>query len=167
MANDHDGAPGSNAGTTVEKYGEHNQPSAGAGVVPTDAVQNPGFEPFRPRVADLDPKKERAQERRVSGLFILSIIGTIFAIVAYIVFPITPGDMASVRNNNLFLGIGIALALLSIGIGAVHWSKSLMEGHDLVEQRHGTRGTDETRAKAVEMRAKDVAEASLKGAPQG
>ena len=55
------------------------------------------------------------------------------------------------RNNTLFLGLGICLSLLGIGFGAVHWSKSLMEGHDLVELRHPTRGTDETRAKAVEV----------------
>ena len=151
MANDHDGTAGSNVGTTVEKYGEHNMPNPGTAVVVADDVQNPGFEPYRPRVGDLDPKVERQQERRVSGLFVLSIIGTVFAIVAYIIFPITPGDSDSVRFNNLFLGIGIALALLALGIGAVHWSKALMDGHDMVEQRHGTRGTDATREKAVEV----------------
>lgn len=149
MANDHDGT-NPRAGTTVEKYGEHNMPTAGTAVVSSDSVENPGFEPFRARVADLDPAKARAQERRVSGLFVLSIVGSVFAIVAYIIFPIdgTPG---SIRMNNLFLGLGIALALLAIGIGAVHWSKSLMDGHDLVEQRHGTRGTDATRQKAIEV----------------
>ena len=150
MANDHDGADSTAAGSTVEKYGD-NPPSAGTAVVVADEIPNPGFPPYRPRVADVDPEKERQQERRVSGLFVVSIIGTVFAIVAYIVFPIIPGDMNSVRFNNLFLGIGITLALLGIGIGAVHWSKSLMDGHDMVEQRHGTRGTDETRAKAVEV----------------
>jgi ubiquinol-cytochrome c reductase iron-sulfur subunit len=84
-------------------------------------------------------------------MFILSMVGTVFAIVAYIIFPITPGDVGSVRLNNLFVGLGIAVALLPIGFGAVHWSKSLMQGHDLVEQRHGTRGTDATREKAVEV----------------
>ena len=143
MAND-------NAGTTVEKYGD-NLPSAGTGVVVSDAVENPGFEPYRARVADLDPVKERQQERRVAAFFLLSVVGTVFAIVAYIIFPITLGDSGSVRLNNLFLGLGITLALLSIGFGAVHWSKSLMDGHDMVEQRHGTRGTDATRAKAVEV----------------
>ena len=150
MANDHDGADSTAAGSTVEKYGD-NLPSAGTAVVVADEIPNPGFPPYRPRVADIDPKKERQQERRVSGLFVVSIVGTVFAIVAYIVFPIIPGDMNSVRFNNLFLGIGITLALLGIGIGAVHWSKSLMDGHDMVEQRHGTRGTDATRAKAVEV----------------
>ncbi|CAN5357931.1 Rieske 2Fe-2S domain-containing protein [soil metagenome] len=150
MANDHDGT-NPRAGTTVEKYRDDNLPGSGAGVVPSDAVENPGFEPFRARVSDLDPAKERANERRVSGLFILSIIGSVFAIVAYIIFPIDAGDPGTIRLNNLFLGLGIALALLAVGIGAVHWSKSLMDGHDLVEQRHGTRGTEATRAKAVEV----------------
>ena len=150
MANDHDGT-NPRAGTTVEKYNDDNLPGSGAGVVPTDAIENPGFEPFRARVSDLDPAKEKANERRVSGLFVLSIIGSVFAIVAYIIFPIDANDPGTIRLNNLFLGLGIALALLAIGIGAVHWSKSLMDGHDLVEQRHGTRGSDETRAKAVEV----------------
>jgi len=150
MANDHDGTDSKAVGSTVEKYGD-NLPSAGTAVVVSDEIPNPGFEPYRARVADLDPKKERQQERRVSALFIVSIIGTVFAIVAYVIFPIVPGDMNSVRLNNLFLGIGITLAVLGIGLGAIHWSKSLMDGHDMVEQRHGTRGTDTTRAKAVEV----------------
>jgi ubiquinol-cytochrome c reductase iron-sulfur subunit len=139
------------AGTTVEKYRDDNLPGPGTGVVPIDAVQNPGFEPFRARVSDIDPAKARANERRVSGLFLLSIVGSIFAIVAYIIFPIDANDPGTIRLNNRFLGLGIALALLASGIGAVHWSKSLMDGHDLVEQRHGTRGTEETRAKAIEV----------------
>jgi ubiquinol-cytochrome c reductase iron-sulfur subunit len=133
--------------TAIEPYA----PSAGIAVVTDDAIQNPGFPPERPRVTDLDPAVEQQQERRVAAWFVLSIVGTVAAIVAYVVFPITPGDQGSVRLNNLFLGLGIALALLSIGLGAVHWSKALMEGHDLVEERHGTRGSDATRAKAVEV----------------
>ncbi len=150
MANDHDGT-NPRAGTTVEKYNDDNLPGPGTGVVPSDAIENPGFEPFRARVSELDPAKARANERRVSGLFFLSIVGSVFAIAAYIAFPIVDGDPGSIRLNNLLLGLGIALALLAIGIGAVHWSKSLMDGHDLVEQRHGTRGTEATRAKAVEV----------------
>lgn len=150
MANDHDGTTSPRAGTAVETY-EQNPPIAGTAVVSSDAVDNPGFEPYRARVADLDPAKERAQERRVSGLFILSIIGSVFAIVAYIAFPIVDGDPGSIHLNNMLLGLGIALALLAIGFGAVHWSKSLMDGHDLVEQRHGTRGSEATRSKAIEV----------------
>jgi ubiquinol-cytochrome c reductase iron-sulfur subunit len=126
-------------------------PSPGTGVVPSDAVENPGFPPYRPRVSDLDPAKERANERRVAWMFWASIVGSVFAIVAYIVFPIVPGDVSTVRLNNLFLGLGITLGLFGIGFGAVHWSKSLMDGHDLAEPRHPTRGSEETREKAVEV----------------
>ncbi|MEO5534768.1 MAG: Rieske 2Fe-2S domain-containing protein [Pseudolysinimonas sp.] len=108
----------------------------GTAVVTSDGIQNPGFEPYRPRVGDLDPKKERQNERRVAWYFWASIVGSVFAIVAYFVFPIDPNDFGSIRTNNAMLGIGIALALLGIGFGAVHWSRSIMEGHDLVEDRN-------------------------------
>lgn len=150
MANDHDEKSMGTPGSSIEKYGD-NPPSAGVAVVAQDAIPNPGFPPYRPRVTDLDPAKERQQERRVASLFLLSIVGTVAAIVAYIVFPIVPGDLESVRLNNLLLGLTIALATLTIGIGAVHWSKALMDGHDMVEERHGTRGSDATRSRAVEI----------------
>jgi ubiquinol-cytochrome c reductase iron-sulfur subunit len=141
---------GSDHGTAVAKR-EAPVPSPGTAVVPSDAIENPGFPPYRPRVSDLDPVKERQNERRVSWLFLLSIVGSVFAVVAYIVFPIVPGDLRSVQLNNTLLGLGIVLALFGIGFGAVHWSKSLMDGHDLPEERHPTRGSEETRERAVEI----------------
>lgn len=89
-------------------------------------------------------------ERRIAGFFALSILGSVFAAVSYVVFPIIPGDMASVRLNNLTVGLGLAVALLGVGIGAVQWAKSLMHGHELVEERHPTRGSEEARQVAVE-----------------
>jgi ubiquinol-cytochrome c reductase iron-sulfur subunit len=151
MADDHGDTGGSTvAGKDVAQYGAPAH-SAGTAVVVSDGVPNPGFPPHRPRVTDLDPKVEKQQERRISALFAISIVGSVLAVAAYIAFPIVPGDMASVRNNTLFLGLGITMGLLGIGIGAVHWAKALMTGHDLVEQRHGTRGSEETRAKAIEV----------------
>ncbi len=141
---------GSDHGSAVVRR-EAPVPSSGTAVVPSDAIENPGFPPYRPRVSDIDPVKERQNERRVSWLFLLSIAGSVFAIVAYIVFPIVPGDIQSVQLNNTLLGLGIVLALFGLGFGAVHWSKSLMDGHDLVEARHPTRGSEETRDKAVEV----------------
>jgi ubiquinol-cytochrome c reductase iron-sulfur subunit len=150
MANDHDGTTGGNAaGKTVATTGE--SVPVGTAVVPADQVKNPGFPPFRPRVTDLSPAKEKQAERRVSGFFVLSMIGSVLAVVAYIIFPIDQADPGSIRLNNLFLGLGITLAMLGIGFGAVHWSKALMDGHDLAENRHPTRGSDETRAKAIEV----------------
>jgi ubiquinol-cytochrome c reductase iron-sulfur subunit len=137
-------------GSAVERR-EPPVPSAGTAVVTSDRVENPGFPPYRPRVSDIDPVKERQNERRVAWMFWLSIAGSLFAVVAYFLFPIHEGDPGSVRLNNLFLGLGISLGLFGIGFGAVHWSKSLMEGHDLTEQRHPTRGSEATRERAGEI----------------
>ena len=142
---------GADPGTAVERV-ESEVPSTGIAVVDeSDRLENPGFPPFRPRISDVDPEKDRQNSRRVSWLFLASIVGSVFAIVAYIVFPIELGNLGSVRLNTLFLGLGITLGLLGIGFGAVHWSKTLMDGHDLVESRHPTRGSDATRARAAEI----------------
>ena len=125
-------------------------PDAGAAVVPANPVQNPGLPPERPRVTDLDPKWEKQAERRVAMFFLLSIVGSIAAVVFYVMFPIIPGNMPSVRMNNMLVGLGLTVALLGVGFGAVHWAKSLMHGHELVEERHPTRGDEETRQVAAE-----------------
>jgi ubiquinol-cytochrome c reductase iron-sulfur subunit len=146
MADDHGGHAGTAVETTVPS-----SVSAGTAVVQSEEIPNPGFPPHRLRVTDLDPKKDALAARRVSGLFFLSIIGSVLAVAAYVAFPITEGDMSSVRISTLTLGLSIALGLLGIGIGAVHWAKALMSDAEIVEMRHGTRGTPETRAKAVDV----------------
>jgi ubiquinol-cytochrome c reductase iron-sulfur subunit len=59
--------------------------------------------------------------------------------------------MNSVRLNTLFLGLGITLGLFGIGVGAVHWAKTLMPDNEVSEERHLTRGSDEKRAAAIEI----------------
>ncbi|WAC67539.1 Rieske 2Fe-2S domain-containing protein [Agrococcus sp. SL85] len=123
----------------------------GAAIVQRDAFENPGLPPHRPRQTDLHPEKADRAERTVVWWFIGSMVGAVVAIAAYIMVPIVPGDMASVRFNNLFLGLGIALSLLGIGFGAMHWARQLMSDHELVEERHLTRGSEQSRARAVEI----------------
>jgi ubiquinol-cytochrome c reductase iron-sulfur subunit len=126
------------------------QPAAGTAVLPIDPFENPGEPPHRPRRTDVDPKKQRLAERQVATFFYVSIVGSVLSIAAYIAFPISSTDFSTVRSANLFLGLAIALALTSLGLGAVYWSKSLVSDREISEQRHTTRGTDETRYKAVE-----------------
>lgn len=125
---DHGSTPGKDVVVPVD--------APGTAVVSSDAIENPGFPPYRPRISDVDPKKERANERRVAWFFWASIVGSVFAIAAYFLFPIEATEPGSVRMNNWMLGLGIALALFGIGFGAVHWSRTIMEGHDLVEDRN-------------------------------
>ena len=152
MADAHDGLDsGENAGRAVARQDDHNTPAPAVAVVRADRIPNPGFPPERLRVTDLDPKKARQAERTISLLFFLSVIGSVLAVVAYILFPIEEGDPSTIRLNNMLIGVGITLGLLGIGIGAVHWSKALMHGHEEVEERHPTRGSDASRERAVEI----------------
>jgi ubiquinol-cytochrome c reductase iron-sulfur subunit len=151
MADLNGGQSGGNAAGTAVEPSVPRTVSPGTAVVPSDAIPNPGHEPHRLRVTDLDPKKDKAAERRVSGLFLLSIVGSIVAIVAYFLIPIDAQNFDSIRVSNLVLGLAIALALLAIGVGAVQWARTLMSDAEITEERHGTRGSEATRAKAVEV----------------
>jgi ubiquinol-cytochrome c reductase iron-sulfur subunit len=123
----------------------------GTAVLVRGAVENPGFPPHRDRVTDKDPAKAKRAERTVYTLFYLSIVGSIWAIAAYMLFPIESKGVDDVRANTLFIGLGIALALLAMGFGAVHWGKALMAAHEGIDVRHPVHGTPETRARAVEI----------------
>ncbi|NQX10627.1 Rieske 2Fe-2S domain-containing protein [Microbacteriaceae bacterium VKM Ac-2855] len=124
--------------------------SVGTAVVARDKVADPGLPPHRPRVTDLDPKAAKRAQRSVYTLFYLSIAGSIFAVAAYMAFPITD-DIESVRANTLFIGLGMSLALLGIGIAAVHWGKQLMSDHEGIDIRHPVRSAEPTRARAIEI----------------
>lgn len=150
MAQHDDGGTNAAAGSAIVRS-EPRAASPGTAVIRADALQNPGLPPHRLRVTDLDPEKDRTAEKRVYTLFFLSIVGSIFAVAAYVAFPITPGNTLSVRLNTVFLGLGISLGLLALGIGAIYWSKNLMRGDELSESRHPTRGTPATRERAVEI----------------
>src|SRR5690606_14380956 len=127
------------------------EPSPGLSVAVSDPAQNPGLPPHRERMTDKDPKAEKRAARTVYTLFYLSLAGSIWAVAAYMLFPIEDQSLLSIRHNNLFIGLGIALSLLCIGIGAIHLSKALMSDKEHIEMRHPTRGTDATREAAVEV----------------
>lgn len=135
--------------TEVAFEGEH-QYKAGLAVVTSDKIADPGLEPHRVRMTDKSPKHEKTAARQVAIMFLLSIVGSAFSIYAYFAFPITE-DLNTVRDNTFWLGLGITLGLLGIGFGAVHWAKTLMPDAEVSEPRHQTRGSEDVRARAVEI----------------
>jgi Rieske Fe-S protein len=130
---------------------DHRTGDPGTAVVVQDAPENPGFPPHRLRITDKDPRKERRAERVVYGLFYASIVGSIWAVAAYIAFPIESGNIGDVRLNTLFIGVGMTLALLGIGFAAVHWAKAIMADKEGVDYRHPVAGTKATQERAVEI----------------
>ncbi|MFW2514437.1 Rieske 2Fe-2S domain-containing protein [Demequina sp. SO4-13] len=125
-----------------------------------NGYDNPGLPYHRPRRADVDKKAGKRAERQTAFLFALSIIGTVIAIWAYFGLDIGDGgDISAIQQVNMWIGIGIFLAMIGIGLGAIHWAKTLMRDHEMVEERHELRSSDEGRAGAIQN-LKDGAEDS-------
>ena len=125
----------------------------GTGGIP-DRFENPGLPPHVLRNADRDEKAAKRAELQVASLFLLSILGTLLFIVAYFVVDVHDTVWVPFTNEmslaNLLLGLGLALSLLGIGLGAVHWAKTLMPDTEVVEMRHPLRSEQEARDDFVE-----------------
>ena len=126
----------------------------GDGGIPA-RFENPGFPPHAQRVSDLSETGAKRAERVVGGLFILSILGTLGFIVAYFAIDkqstmFVPG-IGQTNALHTLLGVTMALSLLGIGFGAVHWAKTLMPDHEEVEMRHPMRSADEARQDFVQI----------------
>lgn len=139
----------------ISKANEPHEPEydyqAGLAVVPADKIADPGIEPHRARLTDKSEAHAVKAERQVSVMFLLSAVGAIVAIWAYVAFPIIDEDLGATRNNALWVGLGMTLSLLGIGFGAVHWAKTLMPDNEVTETRHLARSSDENRAGALEI----------------
>ncbi|MCK6056367.1 cytochrome bc1 complex Rieske iron-sulfur subunit [Micrococcus luteus] len=133
---------------------------------PRYAIDNPGLPPHRPRLADEDPKAAKRAERQVSVMFLISIVGTVLFFIGYFgVGQIGNGEAFSkIYLQNLLLGLGTALAMFGIGIGVVHWAKTLMPDHETVEDRHEIRSEDD-RVAATGMISEILDESQIKRRP--
>jgi ubiquinol-cytochrome c reductase iron-sulfur subunit len=126
---------------------------------------NPGLPPHVHRLADTDPRAAKRAERQVAAMFLLSIIGTIVFCVSY--FAVDRSDtvwlpgIGTTLLQNLLLGLGLGFGLFFIGIGAVHWAKTLMPDEEIVEERHALRSSDEVRDDAVDVMRTGAAGAGL------
>ncbi|MEG9248271.1 Rieske 2Fe-2S domain-containing protein [Arthrobacter sp. Soc17.1.1.1] len=125
MADSSHGAPGTSV--TVATPGRE-----------LDQFENPGLPPHRPRLADRDRRAEKRAERQVALLFLVSILGTLLFFVGYFFIPLDE-TVERLRLQNLMLGLGTAFAMLGIGVGIVHWAKTLMPDHEVTESRHEIR----------------------------
>ena len=125
----------------------------GTGGVPA-RFADPGLPPHVHREADLDEKAARKAEKQVATMFTISIVATVLFIVAYFAIPqdrlayVPYIGQASI--SNLSLGLTLAVSLLFIGLGAVHWAKTLMPDEEVVELRHPQRSADADRQAAVD-----------------
>ncbi len=116
-------------------------------------IQDPGLPTHVHRKADTDPLAAKRAERQVTILFLISALGTLLFIYSYvgidqdqlIFLPV----IGTTNAHQLFLGLGLAISLFFIGMGAVHWAKTLMPDHEVVDYRKEQRSKDEDREALV------------------
>jgi ubiquinol-cytochrome c reductase iron-sulfur subunit len=118
-----------------------------------EAIKDPGLPAHVHRKSDTDPAAANRAERQVAILFGVSALGTALLIVSYFI----PDDififipiMGNQNAHQLGLGLGMAISLFFIGLGAIHWAKTLMPDTEVVAQRHEFRSPDSDRKEFVE-----------------
>ena len=119
-----------------------------------EAIKDPGLPAHVHRKADSDPAAADRAERQVAILFGISALGTILLIVSYVFIPddvfIFIPVMGNQNAHQLGLGLGMAISLFFIGMGAIHWAKTLMPDTEVVAQRHEFRSEDADRKEFVD-----------------
>ena len=128
-------------------------------------LSDPGLPEHIHRKADVDVKAAKRAERQVGILFLLSVLGTLLFIYAYLgieedAFVFVP-VLGSTNAHQLFLGLGLAMALFFIGMAAVHWAKTLMPDHEVIDYRKEQRSKDEDRDDFVSTVKDRAGEAGL------
>ncbi len=91
---------------------------------------------------------EKRAERGVALAFLISALGGLFFIVAFVAFPYhwhLPGTPQNFRFYTPSLGIGAAVMLLFMGLGMVLWAKWLMPHEEVAQDRHDEPSTLEDR----------------------
>jgi len=118
-----------------------------------EPLSDPGLPAHAHRKADHDEAAAKRAERKVAILFMLSALGTVLFIYSYIwiaqdIYVYVP-IIGTSNAHQLFLGLGLTFSLFFIGVGAVHWAKTLMPDEEVIAQRHEMRSSDEDRADLI------------------
>ncbi len=116
-----------------------------------DPIADPGLPAHIPRPTDVDPRAEKRAERQVATFFGLSTVMALLFVVSYFLFDIKedPDVFLGLGASNVALGVTLGLSLLFIGIGAIHWSRKLMNDAEIVEDRHPVGSSPEDRETSV------------------
>ena len=127
-----------------------------------EAIKDPGLPAHVHRKADHDPVAAKRAERQVAILFGISSLGTLLLVASFFIpddiFVFVP-IMGDQNAHQLGLGLGMAISLFFIGMGAIHWAKTLMPDQEVIAHRHEFRSPDSDRKEFVDA-VKEGAQAS-------
>jgi len=153
-----------------ENVSDENLPSKqdkahGAVAVADDPFADPGLPPHEPRIQDVDEAAAKRSERVVALFFMVSMLATVGFIASYVTVPVDKivyvWPLGHIGALNLALGMTLGVALFCIGAGAVHWARTLMSDHEMVDERHAVSADAETRAKIMEDFREGTAESAI------
>ena len=108
-----------------------------AGEAAGDHVE--GLPPDDPRVIEHGKRAERV----VAACFTFAFFAGCGFVAAYVGLGVHSVD--KVLRSNLWLGVSLSLALLSLGLGTVIWVRHLMPNVETTEERHDLRSDDKDR----------------------
>ncbi|NLT30088.1 MAG: Rieske 2Fe-2S domain-containing protein [Propionibacterium sp.] len=127
-------------------------------------VDDPGLEPHAERYIDSDERLGRAANRQVVALFGLS---PLLALAATVVYFAIPRDLEitfigfHTPAHHFWFGLLLGSAILLIGLGAVHWARTLMSDVEMIEERHPIASSEEDRAGILAEIDKGIADTGL------
>jgi len=167
--NDHETTDHGTSTSIVRASGDGRDALPASLIRDADQFENPGLPPHVHRAADDNPAAARRAERQVATMFGLSMLATLVFIVSYFAIPdesvfFLPG-VGATKTQNVVLGLSLGLAILLIGLGAVHWAKTLMSDEEMVEERHEQASSPEQRAAAVAGVSAGVASTQMNRRP--
>lgn len=130
-----------------------------------EAIKDPGLPAHVHRKTDTDPKAADRAERQVATMFGISALGTVLLIASYVFIPedkfLFIPIMGTQNVHQLGLGLGMAISLFFIGLGAIHWAKTLMPDQEVIAHRHEFRSPEKDRDDFVATVKTGVTESGL------
>jgi ubiquinol-cytochrome c reductase iron-sulfur subunit len=131
---------------------------------PEPPIPDPGIEEHVERYTDADQGAGDRAYRQVVLLYGLSPLLAIAAIVVY--FAVSPTihvefGSESIRLQHVLFGVLTGLAILCIGVGSVHWAKTIMSDTETVEERHVLASSPEEREVVSEQFAAGAKESGI------
>jgi len=128
-----------------------------------EPLRDPGVPHHVHRKADHDPRAEKRAERQIASLFLISALGTVLVIYSYIFIPSDTMFFFPILGHSyvqqVCLGLGLAISLFFIGLGAIQWARTLMPDHEVIDHRKEFRSADADRKEFVDT-VKTQSEAS-------
>jgi ubiquinol-cytochrome c reductase iron-sulfur subunit len=112
------------------------------------------------RGQDADPRRATRSERVIALFFLLSAVGTIGFIAAYVAYH-PSNSTAEARTSNLWLGLSVFVALGGIAAAIIGWVRWIMPAHETVQDRHELASDDDELEAAAQVVMTGVEETGL------